>query len=252
MGALHPGHLSLVAESTKENSVTVVSIFVNPTQFNSSTDFSRYPITTEQDIRLLEETTSVLFLPSVAEIYPNGTTNLKRFDLGGLETSLEGSYRPGHFQGVCNVVERLLDIINPHRLYMGQKDFQQCAVITRLLQLTGREHTSLIISPTIRETSGLAMSSRNMRLNEKQKKHATVIYKTLMKMKSQLGQIKIPQIVREAEKSLTEAGLNFDYITIVDRTTLQPEIEWDGKKKLVALAAVYEGEVRLIDNISLN
>src|SRR5690242_13565632 len=172
MGALHSGHLSLIEASKKENSITVSSIFVNPTQFNDPTDFEKYPVTIEKDIDLLEGIgCDAIFLPSVEEIYPNGTKSVKHYELGYLEKILEGKFRPGHFQGVCMVVERLLEIVEPDKLYLGQKDFQQCMVIRKLISLMGKENTiSLEISPTLREPDGLAMSSRNVRLNEEERK----------------------------------------------------------------------------------
>src|ERR1700691_4943551 len=164
MGALHEGHISLITISKKETDITVCSIFVNPTQFNDPRDFQKYPITLEKDIALLEQAgTDVLFLPEVEEIYPKGTSGLEHYDLGRIETLLEGQYRPGHFQGVCQVMRRLLDVVRPDDLFMGQKDYQQCMVLQRLLELRGMP-TRLHRCPILREPDGLAMSSRNMGL----------------------------------------------------------------------------------------
>jgi pantoate--beta-alanine ligase len=188
MGALHNGHISLVAESKKNNLFTVCSIFVNPTQFNDPRDYEKYPITLENDILLLEQSgCDILFVPPVKEIYPDGTMQLKHYDLGYLEKVLEGQYRPGHFQGVCMVIDKLLNIVNSGNLYLGQKDYQQCMVIKKLVELTGREKSLTVnICPTLRETDGLAMSSRNMRLGEEERKRAATIYKVLLFIKNGL------------------------------------------------------------------
>jgi pantoate--beta-alanine ligase len=179
MGALHNGHIALVDQSKKEASLTICSIFVNPTQFNNPNDYQLYPNTIEADIAKLEAAgCDVLFLPAIAEMYPRGTAGLEQYDLGYLETLLEGKYRPGHFQGVCQVMFRLLTMVQPDKLFMGQKDYQQCMVVNRLLQLM-QSGTRLITCPTLREPDGLAMSSRNMRLTAEDRQKATTIYKCL-------------------------------------------------------------------------
>src|SRR5688572_10485824 len=186
MGALHSGHLSLIDRSKKENRITAASIFINPTQFNDPKDFEKYPISIEKDIDLLEKTgCDILFLPSVKEIYPGGTATKKHYDLGFLETVLEGKYRPGHFQGVCMVVERLLNIVQPGNLYLGQKDYQQCMVIKRLSELMTLPIT-VNICPTLREPGGLAMSSRNMRLGPGEREKAVTIYQCLLLAKEKI------------------------------------------------------------------
>src|SRR5579872_6663216 len=180
MGALHEGHISLITISKKTTSLTVCSIFVNPTQFNDPKDFQKYPVTIEKDIALLEKAgTDVLFLPGVEEVYPQGTSALEQYDIGPLETIFEGKYRPGHFQGVCQVMRRLLEIVRPDQLFMGSKDYQQCMVVQRLLGLIGIPAT-LHRCPILREPDGLAMSSRNMRLTPAQRSQATAIYKALL------------------------------------------------------------------------
>lgn len=253
MGALHPGHLSLIAASKKENEVTVCSIFVNPTQFNDPNDFEKYPVTIEQDIALLGAAgCDVLFLPSVSEIYPAGLASHRKYELGNLETILEGKYRPGHFQGVCRVVERLLDIVKPDRLYLGQKDYQQCMVINRLLLLTGKEDKIKVsICPTLREHDGLAMSSRNMRLSEIDRKKAAGIYQCLLQMKKGLRKGNLAAIKEKAVFQLTQSGFRPDYAEIADAKTLNIVQQWDGKQPLVALIAAFLNEVRLIDNLLL-
>jgi pantoate--beta-alanine ligase len=254
MGALHAGHAALIAAGKKNNSITVCSIFVNPSQFNDPKDFKKYPVTIEKDIFMLESSgCDVLFLPSVAEIYPNGTTGYTHYDLGYLETILEGKFRPGHFQGVCMVMHRLLDIVKPDNLYLGQKDYQQCKIITRLIELIGmKDSVEVIICPTLREPDGLAMSSRNMRLNKEEREKAPAIYHALDFIKNNLQKGRLLQLIANARAKLREQGLKADYIEIVDAVTLQSVNDWDGKQKLVALAAAFLNEVRLIDNMVLN
>jgi pantoate--beta-alanine ligase len=249
MGALHQGHLSLIETSRKQNHLTVASIFVNPTQFNDPKDFEKYPITIEVDIDQLERSgCDVLFLPDVKEMYPDGTKSTS-YDLGFLEKIWEGRYRPGHFQGVCTIVERLLTIVQPKSLYLGQKDYQQCIVIKRLVEIMNAD-IEVIICPTLRETKGLAMSSRNMRLSDKEKTNATAIFEALTFAKQNLHATSIRTIQVEMEKILS--GFKIDYAQVVDATTLEPVNEWDGKQKLVGLIAAYLNDVRLIDNMLLN
>lgn len=254
MGALHEGHISLLREARKENDITICSIFINPTQFNDPADYQKYPVTLASDINLLEAAgCDILFLPSVADIYPGGTDLAARYELGYLETILEGKYRPGHFQGVCAVVHRLLDNVHPDHLYLGQKDYQQCMVIRQLLDLTGfATSTTIHISPTLREKDGLAMSSRNMRLNAAARQKAPAIYQSLCMIREKIRPGELQSLKREATAMLAEKGFKTDYIEIADATTLQPVDQWDGKQKLVALAAAFLDEVRLIDNLLLN
>ena len=253
MGALHSGHISLVNRSKKENGITVSSIFINPTQFNDSADFEKYPVTIEKDIALLEIAgCDILFLPSVAEMYPDGTNGTIHYDLGHLETILEGQYRPGHFQGVCMIVHRLLKIVKPDNLYIGQKDYQQCMVIKKLIELIGLDELiTLNISPTVREKDGLAMSSRNMRLNEDERLTATDIYQALNIIKDQLKKSDLTALKKQAANSLIEKGFEVDYVEIADAGNLQLVNQWDGKQKLVALVAAFINKIRLIDNILL-
>ena len=249
MGALHQGHLSLIKESKKENELTVCSIFVNPTQFNDPKDFEKYPTTIEQDIYQLETAgCDVLFLPNVAEMYPKGTAPVKHYELGYFENILEGKYRPGHFQGVCQVVDRLLQIVQPDNLYIGQKDYQQCMVIKKLIDIMGFQ-TNVHICPTLREANGLAMSSRNMRLNDAEREQAAELFKTLTVIKETIGKETITDIKANAMLYLSGKGFKPDYIELADATTLEPIIEWNGQASLVALVAAFLNEVRLIDNI---
>jgi len=251
MGALHPGHISLINSSVAGNSLTVCSIFVNPTQFNDKKDFEHYPITLEQDIDMLEKAgCDVLFLPAVTEIYPNGTDTAKYYELGYLETILEGKYRLGHFQGVCAVVDRLLEIVQPHRLYLGQKDYQQCMVIRKMVELTGAA-TQIEIAPTLRADDGLALSSRNMRLNAEERALAVNIYESLCFIKREIKTGNLQVLKLRAVNFLTEYGFKVDYVEIADATDLTLIDQWDGRTKLVALIAATLDQVRLIDNMLL-
>lgn len=252
MGALHTGHLTLVENSRKKNHITVCSIFVNPTQFNDPQDFAKYPVTIDPDLLLLEKTgCDIVFLPSVEEMYPSGTELLKKFDLGYLETILEGKYRPGHFQGVCQVVHRLLEIVQPHTLFLGRKDYQQCMVIKKLIDLSGWD-TALDIVPTVREASGLAMSSRNTRLSPEQKQAATAIYRSLIWLKANVRSGAVSNYLTAAQTMLTDAGFEkIDYLTIANADTLEEINNWDGQTKTVALVAAFIGGIRLIDNMQL-
>jgi pantoate--beta-alanine ligase len=249
MGALHQGHISLINACKKDTQLTVSSIFVNPTQFNNATDFEKYPITIERDIDMLEYAgCDVLFLPSVEEIYPTGTQKLQQYNLGFIETVLEGKYRPGHFQGVCQVVQRLLEIVKPGVVFLGQKDYQQCMVIKKMIELTGL-NTTVAVCPTLRETDGLAMSSRNMRLNEDERKKAVFIYQTLQLVKQQITPGYLNDIKDKAINYLNAEGFKTDYVEIADAATLELQDFWDGKLPLVILTAAYLNEVRLIDNM---
>jgi pantoate--beta-alanine ligase len=251
MGALHKGHISLLINSLQHNQVTICSIFVNPTQFNESKDFEKYPVTLEKDIDLLEKNgCDVLFLPSVKEIYPIGMPSPQYYNLGYLETVLEGKYRQGHFQGVCQVVHRLLTIVQPHNLYLGQKDYQQCMVIKKLIEIINLK-TEVIICDTLREDDGLAMSSRNMRLNETERKTAAKIAETLLYIKNTIKSGFTGDIKNRAINYLTTEGFKVDYIEIASAETLEIIENWDNKQPLVVLAAAYLNDVRLIDNMLL-
>lgn len=253
MGALHNGHISLINASKKTNDITVCSIFVNPAQFNNTVDFDKYPITIEQDISQLEEVgCDVLFLPSVEEIYPDGLSLEKNYNLGKLEKILEGEFRPGHYQGVCMVVDRLLTIVMPDNIFLGQKDFQQCMVITKLIELIGlKGKIKITICSTLREMDGLAMSSRNMRLDENERRRAPAIFQALSFIKKKVDKISPTLIKKQAVDMLEEAGFKVDYVEIADSVTLKTIEEWTDSKKTIALIAAYDNEIRLIDNMLL-
>lgn len=254
MGALHEGHLSLVKQALVTADIAVVSIFVNPTQFNDPADFEKYPISTEQDIQLLEQAgTHILFLPSVAEIYPQGPGRADNYDIGRLETLLEGAFRPGHFQGVCQVVERLLRVVEPDVLIMGQKDYQQCMVIRRLLQLMGwQDRTRLLLGPTLREPGGLAMSSRNRRLDAEERQQATAIHELLTSINKEIRPGSLQALKQHSASSLVNKGFRVDYVEIASAADLSPVENWDGQTPLVALVAAFLNQVRLIDNMLLD
>ncbi len=251
MGALHQGHTGLIGKAKKECGMVAASIFVNPTQFNDPTDFEKYPHTLEKDIYALEVAgCDVLFLPSVKEIYPDGLGRKVNYELGYLDTVLEAIYRPGHFQGVCQVVERLLKMVQPTNLYLGQKDYQQFMVIKKLIELSAFD-INIKICPTQREADGLAMSSRNMRLSETDRAKATCIYKTMLFISSQIKdyQTDLKKLKIQAEQILMEDGFKPDYVEIANANTLKLLDKWDGKTPLVILVAAFLNGVRLIDNM---
>lgn len=252
MGALHEGHISLIHTSKLENEVSISSIFVNPKQFNDPNDYKKYPVTLENDIYLLEKAVcDILFLPPVNEIYPE-PANTKHYNLGYIETILEGYYRPGHFQGVCQVVEKLLLIIQPDRLYLGQKDYQQCMVIKTLIGLMGKsKDIQVMIGQTKREADGVAMSSRNLRLTKDDRQKAPVIYKTLNNIKNNLKPGNVNLLKESSKEMLIANGFKIDYVELADADTLEIIDTWDGNRKLVALVAVVINDVRLIDNLLL-
>ena len=252
MGALHDGHMRLIQACRAVTSLCVSSIFVNPAQFNDPRDFEKYPVSLEKDIDMLTRAgNDTLFLPSVSEVYRQGSTGLETYDLGGIESILEGRYRPGHFQGVCQVMSRLLKLVRPDDLFMGQKDYQQCLVVQKLIQLLKLPVRFHFIS-TIREEDGLAQSSRNRRLTPEQRKNAAAIYQTLMEIRENLKSGKTRPVLENARKNMEDAHFRTDYICIAHAENLLPIDNWNGKEKAVALIAAYQGEVRLIDNMMLN
>jgi pantoate--beta-alanine ligase len=252
MGALHEGHIELIKACRSMVDLTICSIFVNPVQFNDPKDFEKYPVSIEKDIQMLHHAgTDVVFLPSVEEVYPQGKTGLETYDLGPLETLLEGRYRPGHFQGVSQVMSRLLKLVKPDHLFMGQKDYQQCLVVQRLIEilhLPFQFHTV----PTVREADGLAQSSRNRRLTPEQRENAVAISQALIDIRGKLASGDAPGLLRQAQEKLDAAHFKTDYISIARASDLQPIVDWNGKEKAVALIAAFQGDVRLVDNMLLN
>jgi pantoate--beta-alanine ligase len=252
MGALHAGHVSLIEQSIQENDLTVCSIFVNPTQFNNAEDLAKYPRTLENDMLMLEEAgCDVLFHPDGEEMYPDGFVT-ERYDWGAVTHSLEGAFRPGHFDGVITIVRKLFDVVEPDRAYFGQKDFQQCAVIVRMVKEFDMP-VAIRIMPTLREADGLAMSSRNTRLSAEERKESLLIFKALKQIHAGVKDHTPAKLILEAMNVLNTSPLmKPEYVAIVDRETLQPIEKQSDLCNSVALIASWCGNVRLIDNMILN
>ncbi len=248
MGALHKGHLSLIEKSNFRCDITVCSIFVNPTQFNNKEDLVNYPITIEEDIsKLKNANTDILFKPTERVIYPPDTNLDVEIDLEGLDNLWEGKFRPGHFKGVVQVVKRLLDLVQPDFLFMGQKDFQQFTIINMMLEKLNMA-TKLIVVPIYREKDGLAMSSRNIRLTKKFREKSTILYKSLVFAKSVYG-VKTPEEIEStAIRMIKDQGLNPEYFKIVNGETLRSVVSVSDNF-VIAIVAAWAGNVRLIDNI---
>ncbi|MCL4153965.1 UNVERIFIED_CONTAM: hypothetical protein GTU68_029351 [Idotea baltica] len=249
LGALHDGHLSLLKQARAQNEIVVCSIFVNPTQFNEASDLKKYPRTIEADIRvLLNGEVDVLLYPQVEEIYPPGIDTRVDIDLGAVAEVMEAEQRPGHFDGVMQVVKRLLDIVKPDRLYMGQKDFQQFTIVQHMIDYF-KMPTELVVCPIKREAHGLAMSSRNERLSADTRAAARLIYDTLLSCKGAWGTKSIVELQRQALCALSVSPFKPEYFEIVDGYTLQPIDPEQPSDYVVACTAVWADNVRLIDNI---
>ena len=253
MGALHQGHQSLMAQSTKENDITVVSIFVNPTQFNNSEDLEKYPRTLEQDtIKIAQINPNIiLFVPTVEEMY-NGNTQSQSFDFDGLVNKMEGKFRPGHFDGVGTIVKLLFEIVKPNKAYFGQKDFQQVQIVKKLVE-KNQIPVTIVVCPIFRESNNLAMSSRNERLTLQERNEAGIIYETLMKAKNKFinnSAKKTTKWVQDQFKKNEQFTL--EYFEIADEDTLSTCNRKNKNKKYRAFIAVFINNIRLIDTISLN
>ncbi|PWB04456.1 pantoate--beta-alanine ligase [Duncaniella muris] len=248
MGALHAGHLSLIERARRENDFVVVSVFVNPTQFNNPTDLATYPRTEEADCELMKSAgVDVAFIPSVEEIYPQKDTRV--FDLGPVAEVMEGAMRPGHFNGVAQIVSKLFDFTRPTRAYFGEKDFQQIAVIRRMVEIEGFD-LEIVDCPIKREADGLAMSSRNVRLSAEQRAIAPAIHRTLEGSLSWARDHSVEQTKRYVIDELNSLPhLQVEYYEIVDALSMQPITDWAESESPVGCATVFCGEVRLIDNI---
>ncbi len=252
MGALHQGHLELIKRAIAENDVCVCSIFVNPIQFNNKKDLEKYPRDLETDYEMLKSVgCQMVFVPEISEMYPEPDTTT--FDFGHLDKVLEGAFRPGHFNGVAVVVKKLFEIVNPVRAYFGEKDFQQLAIINRLVEIKNLP-VKIIPCEIIRESDGLAMSSRNARLTDHERKIAPSIYQNLTTLKNSFSGANSDQIRQIAIKKLNkQPGMKVEYLEIVDQRTLMPiENGIHFKGRSIALTAIFLGEVRLIDNIKLS
>lgn len=248
MGALHAGHASLVKRSVAENDATVVSVFVNPTQFNDKNDLAKYPRALEADCRLLEQCgATVVFAPSVEEIYPE--PDMRHFSFPPLDTVMEGAYRPGHFNGVCQIVSKLFDLVKPDRAYFGEKDFQQLAIIREMVRQL-KFPLQIVGCPIVREADGLALSSRNTRLSAEQRQQALKISQTLFASVDYAATHTVAQTQQFVEDAIAAApGLRLEYFELVDGNTLQKIADWGDTDYAVGCITVFCGEVRLIDNI---
>lgn len=250
MGALHQGHLSLYKAAKKENDEVISSIFVNPTQFNNPDDFQKYPKTLEKDLELLEKAgVDAVYVPNVEEMYPDGL-NSKKYDFDGLENEMEGKYRPGHFDGVGTIVEELFRQVQPHNAYFGEKDYQQLAIIKKMVEKT-KLPVKIHGVPTLREEDGLAMSSRNVRLTETQRKEATIIYETLAKVKEWFKVISLDEIKQRVTDIFKNSNFELEYFVIADKDTLKEANAIDEDKEYRAFIVAYADTVRLIDNMHL-
>ncbi len=255
MGALHQGHLSLVNKSADEQDICVVSIFVNPTQFNDPKDLNQYPRMLEADCLKLKSTAcDVVFAPDVKEIYPDGKSNQQIFDFAYLDHVYEGRHRPGHFKGVGQVVSRLLRIIQPNALYLGNKDYQQLLVIKQLVKRYLKLPIQVIGCPIVRENDGLAMSSRNMLLSPTQRKDASAIYNTLQLVKDKAESLSPEQLIQLAYQNLNKVKsiVKIEYFALIDAQTMHPVDEWNNQVEVRAITAVQMDHVRLIDNMQIN
>lgn len=253
MGALHQGHISLVKKALSQNDTVVVTIFVNPTQFNNKEDLAKYPDTLEADKTLLGETseTLIIFAPRAKEIYGSEIES-KTFDFDGLDTVMEGAFREGHFEGVGTIVEKLLTLVQPERAYFGEKDFQQLQIIKKLVAIRNIP-VAIIGCPIVREPSGLAMSSRNERLSSELRQEASFIYKTLLSAKTQFGTKSAQVVMKWVERQFEKNNhLELEYFTITDSEKLRPVQRKRPNTKYRGFIAVYAKDVRLIDNIALN
>ncbi len=248
MGALHVGHASLVKRSVSENGVTVVSVFVNPTQFNDKNDLAKYPRTLDADCRLLEDCGAAFaFAPSVEEMYPQPDT--REFSYAPLDTVMEGAFRPGHFNGVCQIVSKLFDAVQPDRAYFGEKDFQQLAIIREMVRQMNYK-LEIVGCPIVREEDGLALSSRNKRLSAQERENALNISRALFKSRTFATSHTVSETQKMVEEAIEAApGLRLEYFEIVDGNTLQKVNSWEDAQYVVGCITVFCGEVRLIDNI---
>ena len=250
MGALHQGHLSLVKHALKDNDISVVSVFVNPTQFNNQDDLARYPRVPEADLKLLESIdVTAVFLPSVKEIYPDGLSS-DELELNGLDEYMEGRFRPGHFQGVVTVVRRFFDIIKPTRAYFGEKDYKQLLIIKHMTQAYGLS-TEIISHKVERGPGGLALSSRNELMPDSDKDQATFIYSILQWAQQNFREYDPESLQQEIEGRFSGSKLELEYALICNPQNLEPIEEWDAEKGARLFIAAYMGKVRLIDNVSL-
>ncbi len=253
MGALHEGHLTLIRRAVKECDAVVVSDFVNPTQFNNQNDFATYPRLLETDCALVEPVgVEIVFAPTPDQIYPEGSGfDQKVFDLGGLDQYGEGPMRPGHFNGMAQVVTRLFDIVRPSKAYFGEKDFQQLAIIEYFVRDLGY-NIEIVRCPIARGEDGLALSSRNALLSDSQRAAAPHIYRSICKVKEMVGKMGVSEAIEKLIKEIdSDSELKTEYVELINSLTLQPIADWDSAEHIRLTCAVYAGNVRLIDNIEV-
>ncbi len=255
MGALHRGHISLVEKAGEENDIVIISIFVNPAQFNNADDLRNYPRDIDADLKLLEKTKcNIVFAPSEKEIYPDEESKKNNFDFGNLTKEMEGKFRPGHFNGVATVVKRLFEIVRPNRVYFGQKDIQQFLVINALNKnYLADLKIELVKCPIIRESDGLAMSSRNVLLKSEQRKSAALISKSLFEAGEKYKNFEPAELKKSiVEKINSDSNMKVEYMEFVTDPDLKTIERWDDDQKILACIAVQVGNVRLIDNTYFN
>lgn len=252
MGALHQGHMSLVRQAKEENDFVIVSVFVNPTQFNNADDLAKYPRTEEADLALLQQNNcDMVYLPAVEDLYADGETS-KKYDFGGIEKVMEGEFRPGHFDGVATIVSKLIRAINPTKAYFGEKDFQQIRIIQEMVKQENLA-VEIVPLPIHRAENGLALSSRNARLTRENLDAAPFIYATLQQAKTLQSQGKSVQEVKTfVENAFDHSSFELEYFEITDEEKLLPIKHFDPTQKTRGFIVAYAGEIRLIDNISFN
>ena len=253
MGALHDGHLSLIKNSLDKNHITVVSIFVNPTQFNNVEDLEKYPRTLEADVKKIKQISAqvLVYAPTVSDIYQENTSS-SSFAFDGLENQMEGKHRPGHFDGVGTIVKKLFEIINPTNAYFGEKDFQQLQIVKKLVEKE-KMNVEIVGCPIFREANGLAMSSRNERLSKSAREQSSFIYKTLQAVQADFEKKSLTELNEFVKNAFSEhPEFSLEYFEIAEESTLLPASEKDKTKKYRAFIAIFIENIRLIDNISLN
>ena len=253
MGALHQGHLSLVATSISQNTYTIISIFVNPTQFNNPDDLLKYPRTLENDVEKIKSISEnvIVFAPTANDVYDDQITS-SHFDFGGLENKMEGKFRSGHFDGVGTVVKKLFEIVKPSNAYFGEKDFQQLKIVKKMVEIL-KIPVNIIACPISRESSGLAMSSRNNRLSDSEKTEAALIYKTLIQAKDLFSKSSLNVVHSFVENAFNQSKIiQIEYFEIAEEETLETCISKNENLNYRAFVAVFINKIRLIDTISLN
>ena len=253
MGALHDGHLSLIKNSLDKNHITVVSIFVNPTQFNNVEDLEKYPRTLEADVKKIKQISAqvLVYAPTVSDIYQENTSS-SSFAFDGLENQMEGKHRPGHFDGVGTIVKKLFEIVNPTNAYFGEKDFQQLQIVKKLVEKE-KMNVEIVGCPIFREANGLAMSSRNERLSKSAREESSFIYKTLQAVQADFEKKSLTELNEFVKNAFSEhPEFSLEYFEIAEESTLLPASEKDKTKKYRAFIAIFIENIRLIDNISLN